>query len=499
MNFVRRSFISIVRNLGKAIILFLAVLALGIVLSGAISVSQAMQNTEMNLRGDLPPVAIVEADIEALQIYEASTGQLPEYLDALNPQILEEIGALPYVRNFDYSIETLLFSADLERYELDSELLADMGMGSAWTQLNLKGVHGAELFEIEEGIIDLASGRSFTDKEASTLSFVVLISQNFANINNLHIGSTFTLQNIVWDARGFEEVDSDFYIDESIFSQRSYEFEVIGIFVPVVEFNTGDEWLDANFANHIENSIYVSNAVTIAVMRYQFDQMAKMYPDEVIWQENFWRTVWIQNIYTLYCPDDMNAFTHAVEKIAPEFYTVTYASDIFSAMASSIESLESLSLGVLWGAISATVLILSLLITLFVRERKREMGILLALGEKKVKIATQIAAEVLVVALIAMSFSLLVGNFLSIGVSESMLRDSLVAGQIGGQSMTFSTIDFMGFTNNVSTEEVLANYEISLSSAMVLTFFATSIGVVIASTTLPMLYILRLNPRKIMM
>ena len=499
MNFIKRSITSAVRNLGKTAILFLVVLVLGVVLSGAISVSQAVQNANASLRGDLPPVAIVEADMDALQVHEALTGQWPDDMLALSPQILEEVGDLPYVRSFDYSIETILLSDDLKRYKPEGETLTDMGMRDTLAQHNLKGVRSAEIFEIEEGIVELVSGRTFTDEEASTLSYVVLISQNFARANSLHIGSIFTLQNIVWDMRGMEEIDPNAYADESIFAQRSYDFEVIGIFNPVIEFDTGDQWLDADFANHIENYIYVPNTVTIAVMQYQFDQMAKMYPEETVWQEDFWQAVWIQNIYALYDSNDMDNFARAAEDVIPNFYTVTYISDSFSNVVASIESLGALSEGILGLAIGASIFILSLLTILFVRDRKQEIGILLALGERRSMIVSQIVFEVIIIALIAVCISLFIGNFISSGISETMLRNNLVAGQIADTGMTFSTLDFMGFSNNIPIEEVMANYDASLNGVTVITFFAAVIGTVMAATIAPMLYILRLNPRKIMM
>jgi len=488
-----------VNNLSKTVTLFLIVFVLGTVLSGAISVRQAIQNTDVNLRGDLPTVAIVEMDIDALHEHEILTGQWPEDLSGLSPQTLEEIGALPYVRNFDYSVEMGLLSDDLERYAIDDEMSVDMGMGDRWTQLNIKGVRSANFFELEEEVIELVSGRSFEEHEVINLNYVALVSQNFARMNNLHIGSTFTLQNIVWDMRGVEEIHPDFYTEENIHSQRSYDFEVIGTFISNVEFNTGDEWMDAEFENHIENRIYVSNIVSIAAMQYQLDKMAEMNPDETQWQEDFWHSAWIQNIYTLYNPNDMSSFAYAVERVAPEFYTVTYTSDIFGVVASSIKSLENLSLGILWGATIAAIFILSLLITLLVRERKHEMGILLALGERKRKVILQVVFEVLTIALIAVTLALLSGSFISGSISESMFRDSLVAGQIADTGMTFSTLDFMGFSNNVPLEEVLASYDTSLTMSMIVTFFAIAAGIIIVSTIAPTLYILRLNPRKIMM
>ena len=49
MNFIKRAFASIKRNLGKTCLLFLIVFILGSVISGTISANQAAENTERNL------------------------------------------------------------------------------------------------------------------------------------------------------------------------------------------------------------------------------------------------------------------------------------------------------------------------------------------------------------------------------------------------------------------------------------------------------------------
>jgi len=472
---------------------------LGCAISGAISVRQAVQNTSISLRAGLPTAAVVEMDGLALNEYVSLTGQWPEDVVGLSPQMLNKIGSLPQVKSYDYSVETILFSSELERHTPNDGIHEDLEIENMWDEFNLKGVRSTEFFEMEEGVIELTSGRMFSTEEVSNLSYVALISQNFAAANNLGIGSTLNMHNIIWDMRNTNSFDESFYARENIYSQRSYGFEVVGIFLPTVEFDTGDEWIDADFLNQLENQIYTPNTVSIAAVEYQLGQMAEMEPNEEHWKKDFWEVIWLQNIYVLHDPNDMDAFKQAVETITPEFYTVTYTSDAFANVASSVESLEDLSFAVLWATVFAAILILSLLIALFVRERKREIGTLLALGERRWRILFQIMLEVLVVAVPAIVLALFIGNLFSSGISESMLRNDLISGHISDQSMTFSTLDRMGLSNNVSAEEVLANYDTSLSAAAVFTFFTVSFATVMVAAIIPMLYILRLSPRKIMM
>ena len=195
----------------------------------------------------------------------------------------------------------------------------------------------------------------------------------------------------------------------------------------------------------------------------------------------------------------MENFVQSVEHITPKFYTATYTSDAFQSVVSVMQSINQLAAVVLWVAIVASMLILSLLISLLIRERNREMGILLALGERKRKIVLQVVFEILAVTLSAVVLSLFVGNLISGSISENMLMNDLAVRHISDQGMTFSNLDRMGFSNNVSMEEVRASYSVSLDIATTLIFFAVVTVIAIAVTTIPMLYILRLNPRKIMM
>ncbi|MCL2403805.1 MAG: ABC transporter permease [Coriobacteriia bacterium] len=501
MNLVQRAVTNIAKNIEKSLTLFAIIFILGVVISGAISVNQAIESVDLNLRGEIPPVAIVEMDIKAMEEYEAANGFWPEIPIGLSPEILGEIGTLPYVRQFDYSLEAWhLTSNSLERYIPEGGLPFIVEEEAEWRHFSLKGVRSTQLFELEEGIIELSAGRMLADEEVSTLTYVALISENFARLNNLHIGSNFTLQNIILDMRDTDIYDVSRYSNpEDVFARRSYEFEVVGIFTSNLAFDTGDEWADAHFQEQMENRIYVPNSVSLAAAVYQIEQSIAMNPKGLNLEENPEDMLWFQNIYVLHDPAYMDNFETATLEIIPEFHTVTNTSNAYDRIASSMESLGGLSIGILWGAIVASTIILSLLVTLLMRERRREMGILLALGEQKRRIIVQSVLEVLVIAIVALSLSLLVGNFISSGISEYMLRNNLIADLAGDAGMSFSNLDFMGFSNNVPLEEIMATYDTSLSARTITAFYLATTATVLLSTIIPMLYILRLNPRKIMM
>jgi putative ABC transport system permease protein len=489
------------RNIGKTLLLLLIVLVLGIVISGAISVQLAVQNTDANLRLNLPAAVTLEADQDAMMEHEVLTGEWPD-IDIVNLELLQKIAQLPQVRDYDVSAGGGLLTKELERVVAEDSHHHDSGMGE-WDSIELKGVYRSSMLDIEEGIIEMVTGRVFTDQEVESLSYLALVSQNFAELNDLHVGSTFTLYDISWDYRGHDMVESDFFEDdENVYDSRSHDFEVIGIFNPTVEITTGDEWMDREFEARYENTIYVPNSVTIASQVFHHEAGLSMNPDDEWLQGEPEDNLWLTNIYILNDPDDIPAFREAAEELLPEFWMVADAGSNFGAVSGPMETIGGLALTILIIAIVASVIILSLLITLFLRDRKREIGLYLALGENKVKVVAQMMIEVLVVAVVATVIALFVGNLLAGGISETMLRNDMVASQVadGGSRSFGGTLDMMGFsTEPPSTEEVLSNYNVALNLSTIITFLAISTSTVIAATIIPMLYIVRLNPKKIML
>jgi len=484
--------------------LLLIVFILGCVISGAISVQQAVQNTGTNIRATLPAIVTIDLDHEEMNENFERTGEWPE-ADMLTPDLFKQFGELPYVRNYDFSIMAHLLSDTLERYRpeqedspgIETRMMMEM---SDHESFSLTGMQSTQPIDIEEGIIELIEGRMFTQTELDSFSLMALISEDLAKVNDLNVGATFTLEDILWDMSG--EMEEGAFTEENIFAQRSYDFEVIGIFRPLAEIDTGDEWMDNHMRSELLNRIYIPNPVARASFLWQMEQEMELNPHQEFYEgkspEDF---LWYQNVYALYDSSDIPAFRTAVEEIAPEFFTVVDAGGNFAGIESSMESLSGLAQIILWIAVGASVLILSLLITLFLRERKREIGVYLALGEGRMKVVAQMMIEVLAIALIAIVLSLFAGNLLAGGISETMLRNDLVgSGYNMDGIVTFGGIlDQMGFTAEISTDEALAHYSVSLDAITVITFFAASVGTVIVATIMPMLYILRLNPRKIML
>ena len=59
--------------------------------------------------------------------------------------------------------------------------------------------------------------------------------------------------------------------------------------------------------------------------------------------------------------------------------------------------------------------------------------------------------------------------------------------------------EWMGYGSNITPEEVADSYNVSIGLGTIGMFYLIGLGTVLVSTIVPNVYILRLNPKKIMM
>jgi len=512
MNIFKRSQISILRQPIKSLTLFAILILLGSMMAGAISVSNAIQVTERNLRRRIPPIARVDQDSDAILAYIDEHEQFPDWESALTSEMIESIGHLSYVRAFDYAIldSTGFFSRDLslpnnpEPYLVtgldESIILFDLEQRSrnfdGLQQLSVRGIHNYTVFDLQEGIIELVNGRVFTKNEMNEGAPVVLVSDAFANTNNLAVGSTFVLEQNLYDwSQGipFDEI----FQDDNLLVSEPLEVEVIGIFIPTVQLSATSNSVE--IANHMDfnNLIYAPLQITKNPTYHWLDYLRENAPERIPYYEGFW---YQYIVFVLYDSLYLNDFSIAALDLLPEFWLTDDLTSAFVDMTSSLETLQAMSTWIMRGATVATITTLSLLIILFLHDRQHEMGIYLALGETRKKIIGQVLAEVFLVAITSILVSLFVGHALAEGLSYEMIRQELAANRTPAN---FDQISFgfndMGFGFWMTHEEMIEAYTVSLDSETVFAFIGISMGVIFISTLLPIIYITKISPKEILM
>ena len=475
MNFLKRAFLSLSRRKGKSLILLVIIFILSNVMAGSIAIGQASNNVEKTIKLQLGANASVELDWEKMQDWTEEQWNSLQYV---TPEMADKIGSLSYVKYYDYSSESYINSTTLTQYDPNMVEVPTM------SYFPLKGVQYAPIMDIANGSATLVEGRTFDENEITNADYVALISDKVAEINNVFVGDVIYLQNTftIWkDDNTTEEI------------KRDIALEIIGIFTPKVEQNEENNggWIDYTPFNRI----YVPNGVVHAENRWMNEQYAAAYPDSNFQIDQ----VYITPTFVLNNPEDVESFRTEAKGLLPDYYKVTVSSDAYDSVAGPIKFIGSLSNIILYVAIGATILILSLVVILFLRDRKHELGIYLSLGESKAKVVGQILIEVVTIALIAITLSLLTGNSIAESTSQSMidLRNE-IAGTNDDNGIVYRDMGYYP-GNGVTEDDVMEAYKIEFSWDYVIILYGVGLGTVLLSSIAPMVYILRLKPKKIMM
>ena len=501
-----RSRLSLSRQLGKTLILFLVILLLGMTTSGAISISQAIRQTETNLRRQIPPVATIIQDIHSFSEYIEQNGYEPSF-DWLTAQMIEEIGNLPDIRAFNYSVVgRSFFSRELNTarnaqvYQVDGieehinfqfDLLNRYNpIVDELEVIRLKGVSYPAVVEIEEETLTLLDGRVFTNEDMAQNHSVALISQAFSEVNNLTLGDTFFIENIFFDDLTSVEL-----------ANETVELEVIGIFAPTFKLTQDSDFLEianhVNFSSLIYVPIHVAKLSTYFALDYLHEHDMAQFIDET--GRGF---LYEDIIFILNDSLDLSRFVSSATEMIPNFWMMNDLTGTFSNMTASMETLQGIAYSIMIGSTMTSVFVLSLLIVLFLHDRREEIGIYLALGEKKSYVVLQIFLEIFIITTLATILSLFIGNMVAERLSQVILQNDLVANtstdqliQMGG----WNDFNTMGFGFEMTVEEMLEAYSVSLDGLTIIIFIGVTIATTSLSIMMPMIYLVKLRPKDILM
>ena len=518
MKVMKRSQTSICKNPVKTLILFMLILALSVVATSAIIISQSVHATVEHIRINHPAVVTVRLDVPTLQAAYTEDefhDRFGYYHLALNNETAQVIGELPYVSHFDFSIPWPIW-APLRDYIPES--LGDYGAG-LWEDLNyfsLSGVARPEVVYIENGFLELSLGRTFTESEmmpsVNDYPIPILISSGVATLNDLTIGSVFNLyeprfylpENATIPETGIrvEQIEGLWEHPYNVWLDRAFgPFEVIGIFD--ADFPTARHLDDFHLQLYVHNTFFVPNWIAEEISRdafYNWQEWVNIFDRNHEWHPelNIEEIGAGEAFFVLKDLLYIESFTAAIQEVLSEFHVVRDATHVFEPLEQAMSNLNGIAYQVLIFAAGATLLILSLLITLFLRERRHEFGIYLALGERKVNIISQVLIEVLTVSVVAISLGVFVSRIVADYASREILLNEIVISS-GRTSAIPSELEFRGLVRQLSVEELASLFNVSLDTQTIIIFYAVGLVAIMISTIVPIVYVLELKPKEILM
>lgn len=502
MNFIKRALASLIRRPGKNAILLLVVFLLGNVMAGAVSAKQAIRSTQQALYKSIPAISTIFIDTEtAPDFYKESTendGDEGGWKYDVSPEVLQKAGALPYVEFYDYGLSAQVYSSTLQLCEHPTiEGLIGTAVLGSFAPITLRGGQDPAVFDIRDGSIRLVEGRTFTQEEMNSQSYVTLISKDLAEKNNLTVGSKVTLENLVFHPPTESNATNEKYFSyENVFAKQTMDFTVIGLYEVVEQPLPRDQYdavmVEAAYYQRL-NRFYVSNPVASAQATLFIDQTKQIDPRAVSMYSPVDSILFVMKNATY-----LKEFRETVEPMLADVpLTVNDTGEMLELVIAPMRTFDWIASLVLYISMGATILILSLLVLLFLRDRRHEIGIYRSLGERKGKVVGQILLEVAAVALVGITLSLFSGNQLSESLSQKLLTDQVAAYE--EKQIERNVVDGLvhrGYIIDVTSEDLLETYQVSLDGSVILLFYAVGMGTAALSTLLPVLYILMLKPRK---
>ena len=513
MNVVKRAFAYLIRNKFYSIVLSVIIFLLGTLALVAVFTTRMISSVEENLWNNLPNVVMIEHDQYASEKHFARYNIWPA--PTITKELINEISRLPYVETAHAYLEHELLSRDLERYPgtILNDVFSEDGR-SLRTQgimhievFSVNGVTDSNFAALSTGIIEIVEGSTFITEQIENIKPVAIISNELAAINNLHVGSIITLESLI--LQGSVNISNRFNA-EYIIDSLILELEVIGIynlqgilteFVPMQTsasiFGGGEQTTQKI---NMLNTIYIPYGIIQQVDSFDYEAILRIY-GERIHDRN------INNLIILKSAQDFPAFYEAMDEIFPDFITARNVSYSFPHVFVAMDNIRSASSFALVFLIGASLTVFTILLLLTLRIRRYEVGIYLALGERKGIIGLQFIIEILAVTVVAITMSLLLNHVVGSQISHLIISREMtgtVHGQtrglvVGNSIFLRNEYLFDWFVPEVSEiEGLLEVFDISLGINDIALFYAAAIGVIILATSISLLSITHLKPKEIL-
>ena len=479
MSYIKRAWLSVVRRKGKSLILLIVVFILGNLIAGTFAIKQATERVESNLKTKLGFNATVTLDWESIwEDFDHMSNDMPE-MPKVPAELVERLGGLPQVNFYDYSRKSYVSTKSFK-----SVSFGDMDDMEGPSQFALQGVEYLDILDSKIGRIDLASGRTFKADDLEGDEIPVLVSEEFMNKNSFRLDEVIDMKK---EAQMFMEFGEE---DSSEAKTFDYKLRIVGTFNPVTfGKDKNNNWSVVEMMNRI----YMPNASVLRIIEDEIksaEEAGMDMEDNSYFQEmaadNFEDTVFVTDSL-----DDLEGFVSEASLLIEDGLIIKTSQDAFSTMASSISILRDISNVMLKGSTIVTIVVLTLVVVLFLRDRKHEMGIYLAIGDHQWKVLMQVTLEVLMITIIGLTLSFGSGVMLANKASEALMQDRY------GEEVQIDTQS--SYIPAVNLTEMDEDYNIKITPSYVVSTYAIGAGVAIAASVIPMFYVTRMKPKKILM
>ena len=282
--------------------------------------------------------------------------------------------------------------------------------------------------DFKSEVLKLEKGRHIEENDQNK----ILVHEKFASINNLNLGDKIKLEQ----------------------NGKTVEFEVVGIFSG--EKTNNFEGLSSDF---IENTVYTDYNSSQKLLDYSSNNKVTSVE------------------YGVNNPTELDDIIKNVESLGINNISVSKSNKNYELVTSSVESITKLTNMIRIGGVIVGVVILSLVLMFWIRERLYEIGVLLSLGISKINLILQFVVETLMVTIF--------GFLSALGLEFILLK------YISGNATSIFSEDLPKIISDELTK-------ISINGSNIIGVIIVMVTIVIISVVVALLPILKMKPKKIL-
>ena len=415
MSIFNRAYLYIIRKKVRSSILFLIVTLISFFLLSGSVLNTTVNNISKNLYKDVNFGFNIESVDKSNKEIEKDTLKKIEELKGIS------------TKNYIFSKPVVVEGKKVVQENQNITLNDEMKNKSNLVMMN--GITASKSnIDFKSEVLKLEKGRHIEENDNNK----IMIHEKFAELNNVNLGDKIKLSQ----------------------EGKILELEIVGIY-------SGDKTNTFNglSSDFIENTVYTD---------YKSSQeLSNLIANNKVTSVE----------YGVEDPTKLDDVIKAVENLGINNLMVSKSNKNYELVTSSVESITKITNMIRIGSVVVGVVILSLILMFWVRERTYEIGILLSLGTSKVNLVLQFIVEVILVTI----FALMIALGIEI-VTIKYLASNV--GSIFSEELPKSIADEL--------------MKISVNGIDIVNLVIVMIAIVIISVVVALLPILKMKPKKIL-
>lgn len=458
MSTLKRAFLYTMRKKTKTLILFLVLVTISTFILTGLSIYKAADDSALSLRqsvGGSIRLELDENNRKNWQYQQVAGGVLVDYVGApITDEDIQKIMSIDGIKAYNGLGDGSVFAKDFS-------FISGFSFGAGSDYSRLPSVTASEYFNFfTRKAFQLVEGRHIKEGD----DHVVLISTAIAEKNALKLGDTITVQCCY---------DSGNYPDVSLTIIGIYAYEAYN------EFNTT--------STDKRNRLIIDHKAMQEIMQrdvIQYDNGVDFYVDD---------------------PREMEKIASQIKALDLNWdsFTLTMDNSAYEAVASPLTAMQNLIVWLIVGCVAVSVGILVLILSMWIKQRRHETGILLSVGISKSRILLQYTVEVLMIAIVAFGVSFFTSSLISQGVSDLIFHQVSESQPLPEIELPDDGTEYLDITGqyipyDTSNVETLESVQVDVSPDYLLYIYIYGTLLIAFSVSAASISVIQMKPKKIL-